>query len=317
MYELLIQNGNTFYSPAVNGGVEWRTERRGSPGKLTFSVVNDGIIKIAEGNAVRLVKDGIPLFYGFIFTLKWDKKQIIDVTALDQIRYLKNKDSYVYENLTASKVIEIIAADFNLNVGTLEPTSFLIPSRVESNAALMDIIYNALDLEITNTKKMYVLYDDFGKLTLKSIGNMIVNCLIDEETGQNFDYSSSINNVTYNKIKVAFDNEETGKRDVYIAQHGENINRWGILQLYETMQGGENGQEKADMLLSLYNIKTRKLNISGVFGVAGVRAGCLVPVMLNLGDVKIEHLMLVEKCSHVFKESEHTMNLTLRGGEFI
>lgn len=317
MYELLIENGNHFYSPAVNGVVEWRTDRRGSPGKLTFSVVNDGIIKMAEGNAVRLVKDGTPLFFGFIFTLKRDKKQIIDVTALDQLRYLKNKDSYVYENLTASKVIEMIAADFNLNVGTLEPTGFVIPSRVESNAALMDMIYNALDLEMINTKKMYVFFDDFGKLTLKSIGNMIVNCLIDEETGQNFDYSSSINDETYNKVKITFDNEETGKRDVYIAQHGENINRWGILQLYGTMQEGENGQEKADALLSLYNAKTRKLSIAGAFGDARVRAGCLVPVMLNLGDVKIENLMLVEKCSHVFKEGEHTMNLTLRGGEFI
>jgi len=64
-------------------------------------------------------------------------------------------------------------------------------------------------------------------------------------------------------------------------------------------------------------MKTRKLRIMGAFGDVRVRAGCLIPVVLNLGDIKVANLMLVEKCAHVFKESEHTMNLTLRGGEFI
>ena len=43
MYELLIENNNVFYSPAVEGGIQWSTDRRGSPGKLTFKVVNDSV----------------------------------------------------------------------------------------------------------------------------------------------------------------------------------------------------------------------------------------------------------------------------------
>ena len=43
----------------------------------------------------------------------------------------------------------------------------------------------------------------------------------------------------------------------------------------------------------------------------------MVIVMLDLGDVKVNTLMLVEKCKHEFKESQHFMNLTLRGGEFV
>lgn len=92
-----------------------------------------------------------------------------------------------------------------------------------------------------------VLYDDFGKLTLKSLSSMYVGVpgaylMIDEETGQNFDYTSSIDENTYNKIKLTYDNKDTGKRDVYITQDSSNINKWGILQYFDTLQKGENGQ---------------------------------------------------------------------------
>ena len=318
--ELLIQHGSKVFSPVVEEGITWSTERKGHPGELKFKVVKDdivGSIGFQEGDAVRLKVNGENVFYGFIFKKKRNKDQIITVTAYDQLRYLKNKDTYVYENKTASELIKMIASDFNLRTGDIEDTEFKIPSRVEENTPLVDMIQNALDLTIQNKSKMFILYDDFGKIALKSLNNMRLDVLIDEETGENFDYTSSIDDQTYNKIKLTYDNEETGKREVYIAQHGENINQWGVLQHFDTLQKGENGQAKADALLSLYNKKTRNLSINDAFGNVKVRAGSMVVVMLNLGDMKVENLMLVEKCKHEFKESQHFMNLTLRGGEFI
>ena len=164
---------------------------------------------------------------------------------------------------------------------------------------------------------MFVLYDDFGQLALKSIKSMYVNLLIDEETGENYNYSSSIDADTFNRIKLVYDNEETGKRDVYIAQDSTNMNNWGVLQYFDTLQKGENGKAKADALLSLYNKKTRNLTISNALGDTRVRAGSMVVVQLNLGDVTLNNLMLVEKCKHKFNHDEHFMDLTLRGGEFV
>lgn len=315
--ELMIQNGSKVYIPVVEEGITWQTERMGSPGELKFSVVKDDVINFTEGNAVRLRVDGKNVFYGFVFTKKRNKDGIIDVTAYDQLRYLKNKDTYVYTNKTAGEFIKMVASDFQMQTGTLEDTGFKIASRVEENTTLFDMIQNALDLTLQNKKEMYVMYDDFGKITLKNISSMIVNILIDEETGENFDYSSSIDSETYNKIKLTFDNEKTGKRDVYITQSTANMNTWGVLQYFDTLQEGENGKAKADALLELYNKKTRNLSISNAFGDVRVRAGCMIPVQLNLGDMKTNNLMLVEKCKHIFKENEHFMDLTLRGGEFV
>lgn len=216
----------------------------------------------------------------------------------------------------------MIASDFELQTGDIEDTGFKIASRVEENSTLFDMIENALDLTLQNSGKMFVLYDDFGKLALKNISSMFVRkeggyLLIDEESGENFEYSSSIDSDTYNKIKLTYDNEETGKREVYIAQDGGNINKWGVLQYYDTLKEGENGKAKAEALLKLYNAKTRKLRITRAFGDCNVRAGSLVAVRLDLGDIFLNNFMLVEKAVHTFKLDEHYMDLTLRGGEFI
>lgn len=315
--ELLIQNGNKVYIPVVEEGITWTTERKGSPGQLTFNVVKDDILNFTEGNAVRLKVDNKNVFYGFVFVKKRDKDGIITVTAYDQLRYLKNKDTYVYTNKTAGELIQMIASDFNMQTGTIQNTGYKIASRVEDNVALFDMVQNTLDLTLQNKKEMFVLYDDFGKLTLKSIQSMYVNLLIDEETGENYSYTSSIDSDTYNKIKLVYDNEESGKRDVYIAQDSSNMNNWGVLQYFDTLQKGENGKAKADALLSLYNKKTRNLTISNALGDTRVRAGSMVVVQLNLGDVKLNNLMLVEKCKHKFNNDEHFMDLTLRGGEFV
>lgn len=322
--ELMIAKdakGTFLFSPVLEEGITLSTERRGSPGKLTFKVYRDSILHLFEGAPVRLSVDGNKLFYGFIFSYKGDKGDLYEVTAYDQIKYLsKNKDTYVYENKTASQFIQMLAADFSLQIGTIEDTKYVIKSRTEDNTGLLDMIENALDLTLQNTKEMFVLYDDFGAITLKNIGSMKVGdsgkyFLLNANSGENYEYSSSIDENTYNKIKLIYDNQDTGKREVYIAQHGENINKWGILQFYEKLKEGENGQAKADALLSLYNKVTKKLSLKSVLGDIRVRAGSMVAVSLDIGGMKLSNFMLVEKCTHKFYANNHVMDLTLRGGD--
>ncbi len=323
--EFLIEHNQKLYSPVLEGGLTWTTDRKGAPGQLTFTVIKENSISseeydeldFTEGDHVRLRIDDVDVFYGFVFTKKRNKQGTISVTAYDQLRYLKNKDTYVYENKTASEFVRMIASDFHLQTGDIEDTKFKIPSRVEENTSLFDMIQNALDLTLYNRQKMFVLYDDYGKIALKDIENMKLDVLIDEETAEDFDYSSGIDSNTYNKVKLSYDNDKTSTREIYIAQHGENMNRWGVLQLFETLNEDENGQAKADVLLSLYNKKTRNLSIKNAFGDIRVRAGSLIPVMLNLGDMIVKTYMLVEKCKHEIKDDVHLMNLTLIGGEFI
>lgn len=317
IYELLIQHGKTVYQPLVTGDIQWQTKRTGTPGTLTFKVIKDNILDFTEGDPVRLKVDGKNVFYGFVFKKKRDKQGIIDVTAYDQLRYLKNKDTYVYSNKTASEVVKMVANDFGLKCGAIEDTKYKIASRVEDSQTLFDIIQNSMDLTLQNTKEMYVLYDDFGKIALRNIGNMKLNILLDSETGENFEYTSSIDGETYNRIKLVYENKDAGKREIYIAQDSSNINQWGVLQFFEKIDEKTNGKAKADALLKLYNEKTRNLSVKDAFGDTRVRAGSLVAVSLSLGDIVLNSFLLVEDVKHKFSESTHTMDLTLRGGEFV
>lgn len=315
--ELLIENKGTVYQPELEGEVTWETDRRGSPGTLKFNVVTENGFVFREGNAVRMKWNGYKIFYGFVFTK--DKKKetrTMEVTAYDQLRYLKNKDSYTYKNKTAGDIIKMIARDFNLKTGTIANTGYKIPHRVEDNATLFDMIENALDDTLLNKKQMYVMYDDFGKITLKNISDMQVPVLINEETANQYSYQSSIDSDTYNKIKLHRSNEDTGNTDIYMAQSSANINSWGVLQYYDELKEGENGKEKVNALLALYNTKGCSLSISKAWGNCSVRAGSMVPVQLDLGDVNLSNWMLVEKCKHYFSENQHQMDLTLRGAGF-
>lgn len=83
----------------------------------------------------------------------------------------------------------------------------------------------------------------------------------------------------------------------------------------EKLEDGENGKIKAKALLDLYNHPVKKLEIKNVIGDHRVRGGSMVVVRLKIDHKKINKWMLVEKCKHTYKNGEHWMDLTLRGGE--
>lgn len=323
--ELFIQSNNTLHFPSVLDGVKWTTERKGSPGVLTFSIVKDDKLIFEEGNQVRFKYDNNKVFYGFIFTKKRTKENIIEVTAYDQLRYLKNKDTYVYENKKASDVIKALASDFNLEVGHIEDTGYVIPSRDEDNQSLFDMIDMALSLTTATKGTLYTLYDDYGKLTLKSMQNMTIDLLICDESGEDYEYTSSIDTNTYNRIKITYENEKSKKREVFMAGDIENINRWGVLQYYEAISADTNtkieairsaAKIKANSLLTLYNEKSKSLTFKNLFGDTRARAGTRVYVYVNLGDVLLKNYMLINKATHTYSSHSHFMDLEMVGGGF-
>ncbi|TQW77482.1 cell wall hydrolase [Clostridioides difficile] len=314
---LVIAHWEDFYEPAVIDGITWEIERRGSPSKLEFTIAMDDILEFCEGNSVRIYYKGIGIFYGYIFQKKRDKENHIKIVAYDQLRYFKNKDTYVYSNKTASELVKMLAKDFNLKYNVIEDTKYKI-SRIEENKTLFDMILTALDDTLREKKEMYTLYDDFGRITLKNVASMKLDTVMNNDVIEDFDYNSSIDSDTYTKIKLVRDNEETGKRDVYIAQDSTHMRSWGILQMFDTVDKNMSEAEikqKCDILLKLYNKKTKSLSLKNVLGDIRVRAGCLVPVFLNLGDIKLQNYMLVEKVKHTFENNSHFMDLTLVDGD--
>lgn len=320
-----INNGYELQYPIVEDGVKWETDRQGSPGKLTFKVYKDnsGNLNFQEGDGVALryhdsTKGWVILFNGYVFTKTRNKDGWIEVTAYDQLRYLKNKATYVYTNKKASDLIRMISNDYKLKQGAIEDTKYVIGSRVEDDQSLFDIIQNALDLTLASTNTLYVLYSDNGNICLRNAMNMKTNVVINKDVAEDFEYTSSIDKETYNEIELYYDNDETNKREYYNALDSKTMTQWGRLRYTESLQNPANAQDRANKMLKLYDQKTRELRVTNAFGNCECRAGASVIVQLDLGDMEVSNYMLIEKATHTFKKNEYRMDLTLAGmKEFI
>lgn len=319
--EITIQNNNNqMQNPVVEGDVVWETTRRGAPSSLKFTVVKDEALSFHEGNPTSFRYNGKNVFYGYVFSKSRSDSLLIDVTCYDQLRYLKNKDTVSYENKTYAELLKMLAADYGLNVGTVADTKYKIPQRIEEGT-LFDTLGNASDLTLINTGKVFNLYDDFGKLTLKPYEEMLLPIYIDEDTAQDYTYTSSIDSDVYNRIKLAYDNGETGEREVHVLNDTASQGRWGALQYYAKLDSALSTadlQTKAQALLKYFNVIQRELTMKKVFGDIRARAGASVAVGMGLGDINISNYMCIEKAKHTFSHGLYTMDLYLSGirGEF-
>src|SRR5699024_5304129 len=162
-------------------------------------------------------------------------------TCYDRMRYLKASASYAFYDQTAGEIIRQIAQDFQLDVSELEDTGYKIPSLIEEEQTCLDIIEEAVQQTLLNTGKVYVFFDDGNGLSLKEAGNMISQVMIgDKSLLTDYTYKTDIDEQTYNSVKLARPNEETGRADVFVAQDSANIGQWGLLQLYQTVDGDVN-----------------------------------------------------------------------------
>ena len=312
--ELLIANkrsGQVWEVSPCAQTITHTTNRTGSPGTLTFTLIKAGDIAFLEGDTVRFTVDGKLIFFGWVFTKSKDRWGVIDVTCYDRLRYLKANASYTFYDQKAGDIIKQIAEDFQLTTGKIADTGYAIPSLVEQDQSCLDIIGTAVQQTLLNTGRIYVFYDDGDGLALTEAADMIFEVMIGERSylGE-YTYKTDIDEQTYNSVKLARPNEKTGRADVFIAQDSGNIAQWGLLQLYQTVDNSANDAQvkaQAEASLEFYNRRMRTLKVSSL-GVPGLRAGQMVYMKVpGLGDINLDQYVLLEKVTHTFENELHTM----------
>ena len=299
---------------------EITTNRMDSPAKMTFEGVEDDGIALPEGSAVTFTDDGITIFKGFVFTAKRDRYGNVSYTAYDQTRYLKAKQSYTFENQSLEQIITQIATDFNLTLGTLEETGYIFPSLIKENETCLDIIFDALSKTIYQTGKIWIFYDDAGALTLREAKNLQIATVIgDGSMMTDYEYKRDIDNQTYNRVKLARPNADTGRTDVYVYEDTETIAKWGLLQYYDKVDDQLN-EAQIDLLcqnyLKYYNKVTQSLTIEAM-GIPGIRAGVILPVLINaVESLSFNRVLLAEKVTHTYEGSGfHKMKIDVKNFE--
>lgn len=316
--EMIVQNTNTGKAYDVSdliSDLEFNQEIQDNPGKLTFTlenILNENYI--SEGSPVSLKINNNNIFFGYIFKIGKNEKSEVKVTAYDQLRYLKYKDTYVLKGLTCNQIFNKICSDYNIKSSVKFSSNYVLPSRIEDNKNLAEIIQRAFDQTLIDTGDWFFMRDNFGTLEHLNVWEEKTNLAIgDASLLTGYEYESSIDDETYNQVKLVKENKETKKREIYIVKDSNNINKWGILQFFDKVDEKMNEaqiKERAEMLLKHYNKpkKTLKLECIGDFR---VKAGC--GVVLVIGDLKddvpFNKYAIVLNVSHKIKNNDHTMSL--------
>lgn len=313
------KNGNVFDISELISEVAWKTQRKGRASSLDIKMLEDSQIAISNGDVISFKVDNNNVFFGYVFDNGGNKEPIIKMTAYDQLRYLLYNDTYVFKNKKASEITSQIGNDIGLRLGTIEDTGYFIPTLLEDDKKLLDIIYSALDKTLMSTGQTYVLYDDFGYLNLRNINNMKQPVGISDDNNLgDYDWKNSIDSDTYNRVKIVRDNKDTKGRDVYIAQDSNSISKWGRLQYFHKADEKMNKAQIEEMLnatLKIKNRETKTLKLKDVVSTdiaADLKLRAGTGVYVDIKKKGINQFYLIEEATHKFEKGNLVMDFDLK-----
>lgn len=264
---------------------------------------------ISPGNTIIFELDDKVVFNGFVFTESKGYNNFY-ILAYDRLRYLLCNDTYVFKNQTASNIIHKILLDKKLSIDNIENTNYKIPSLLFNNEKLLDMIGSAITETYKNTGKLYYLFDNQGKISLKSASDCHISLSFDENI-LSFNRSVTIDNNVYNSIKLN-QTDKYGYIHTTAIKDSESIKKYGNLQYFENINRDTPKslvRKQAYDTLDKHKNPILSLTLSSI-GNIDARPGNIISVKLRDSEAFIRYEIL--ESIHSFSECTYLMDLVLK-----
>lgn len=266
--------------------IRWRGRKGSSARTLVATLADDdgykharSEIDVEQGHQCIFSYDGAELFRGIIMSQTQSSKKSLTFTAYDNGIYLaNNKDTFTYENKTASDVFRDCCSRFGLPVGEVAKCSYKIPELTKSKTTAFDAIADALSLDFDATGIRHYVASSKGKLSLLTRRENILQWVI--EVGQNlvsYSYTKSIEDIK-TRVKM-ISKEGTTVAEKKNAALEKTI---GIFQEIEKPDESLTTAQVNDLVASILEEKStpeRTLNLEAV-GIAEVISGIGVYIII-------------------------------------
>lgn len=291
--------------------------RRGSPTRtLTISLLDDdgykharSEIDIEQGYQCIFKYGGKELFRGIFLRQSQNHSKTAEYKAYDLGIYLSNnKDTFVYENKTATDVFKDVCSRFGIPVGGAAQTSHIIPDLTKKKTTGWDAIEDALSLDYDNTGAKHYVFAEKGQLFLKKRLENVLQWVLETDTNiTNYMYSKSIENVR-TRIKLY------SKEGTVIAQEQDTSleKKIGIFQEVDTPDESLTTAQIKSLAKTMLQEKKaveHDLSLNNVIGITDVISG--VGVFIKVEHLGINKTFYVDSDTHTFKGNLHTMSLSL------
>lgn len=309
---MLLINNTDISDIALN--VTYQSSWNNGAGQLTFDYPSSKAGMFPNGSTVIFTYGSANIFYGFLFTTKQDTKKYSCV-CYDQLRYFKAKNSIIRPVSTLSEFLNTVAVAIGdrVRLGQVDSTVAKLTQYRFIDQTHLDMIYKSIEENLCANGYWYVLRDNFGAIELRDLVDLRLSILIgDGSMATGFDYERSIDEDSYNYIKVAKDDNKTGICNTYVAMDPGNIKKWGKMILFDKVSAELNESQlaiRANQLLQLKNRETQTLKIdcmgdTRVLGGSGIR--------VNIAEAGLNLWAVADRVTHNFAHNKHTMSLELK-----
>ena len=184
--------------------ISWKGRKGSSSRTLSVTLIDDdgykharSEIDVEQGHQCIFSYNGAELFRGIIMKQTQTNRKMLEFTAYDNGIYLaNNKDTFTYENKTASEVFRDCCTRFGLPMGEVSECSYKIPELTKSKTTAFDAIADALSLDFDATGIRHYVSSSKGKLNLLTRRENIMQWVI--EVGANlttYSYTRSIEDI--------------------------------------------------------------------------------------------------------------------------
>ncbi|MHB8065022.1 MAG: XkdQ/YqbQ family protein, partial [Ruminiclostridium sp.] len=240
------------------------------------------------------------------------KDKVVNVTAYDQLRYAKAKDSIVIQRDTVTTLTNRMCNYLKFQKGTLTDAKYVLATDTADDKTWLDIVYSGISETLTNIGKWYCLRDEVGTVCLRDLNDLKLNLILgDGSLCYDYEHEKSIDDNFYNLIKIYVGGkatDTTSDDQVIVVKDETSMEKYGPLQYFEATDKDTNASQakaKAKMLLSLYNHEQETLSLE-CLGNTSIRAGS--SFYAQISDISLNKRLIVKEVTHSFIPT-HTMSL--------
>jgi hypothetical protein len=242
----------------------------------------------------------IEVFQGIIFVRNRNTGNFtFEYTAYDRLIYLaKSKTTRKFSNITVESVIEQVANDNGLAVGSICPIGVYVDF-IADNQSYTEILKKAFAMAYAQTGKQYHFYLNQDRLYVVDHAETIENYTASDSVNvENSQHSESVEDMVNTVMIVDSNGAEVGR-----VSNDSDLSAYGTLQNVYKVDAKQDTQSAAKALLKSVAFK------SSLTAVGNVQ--CIAGYAVTVQEEQLKGIFTIKSDRHTVQNGQHTMELDL------